>query len=58
MFDWLRRIDDAAFSPPHRFETILAFVALQFGLSPENESETHVAPDASPERVQPSADRP
>ena len=32
MLDWLRRIDDAIFSPPHRFE-ILAFVVLRLGLT-------------------------
>ena len=33
MLDWLRRIDDVIFAPPHRFETILAFVVLRLGLA-------------------------
>lgn len=32
MFDWLCRIDDSVFSPPHRFETILTFAVVRLGL--------------------------
>ena len=39
MLNWLRRIDDVVFAPPHKFETILAFVALRLGLAFEDESE-------------------
>jgi len=37
MLDWLRGIDDSVFSPPHRFETILAFVVVRLGLVFEHE---------------------
>lgn len=39
MLNWLNIIDDVLFSPPHRFETILAFVVLRLGLISEYESE-------------------
>ncbi len=39
MFDWLRRLDDAIFSPPHKFETILALVVSQLGLVFEDGSD-------------------
>jgi len=32
MLDWLDRIDDSVFSPPHRFEAILAFTVVRLGL--------------------------
>ena len=40
MLDWLRRIDDAVFGPPHRFETVLAFVVLRLGLAFEEAGES------------------
>ena len=30
--NWLRRLDDALFSPPHTFQTILAFVTVRLSL--------------------------
>lgn len=33
MFRWLRRIDEALFSPPHRFEEVLALVAPSLNVS-------------------------
>lgn len=39
MLNWLRRIDDAVFSPPHKFQTILSFVVLRLGLVFEQESD-------------------
>jgi HEAT repeat protein len=30
--NWLRKLDDALFSPPHAFQTILAFVAVRLSL--------------------------
>jgi len=39
MLNWLRRIDDTIFAPPHKFETILAFVVLRLGLVLEDESD-------------------
>lgn len=32
MREWLRKIDDRLFSPPHRFETIFAFITVRLPL--------------------------
>ena len=32
MLNWLRRLDDAVFSPPHRFEMILRLVVSELRL--------------------------
>lgn len=32
MMNWLRRIDEAVFSPPHLFQTALAFVTVRLSL--------------------------
>ena len=39
MLKWLRTIDDAVFSPPHKFETVLGFGVSRLGLAFERESE-------------------
>jgi hypothetical protein len=56
MLDWLRRIDDVIFAPPHRFETILAFVVLRLGLAFEPEADEGVGKASSAE--QPRTQRP
>jgi hypothetical protein len=35
MWHFFRRLDEVLFSPPHCFETILAFVVLELGLTIE-----------------------
>jgi len=32
MIDWLRKLDNRLFSPPHTFQTVLAFVTIRLGL--------------------------
>jgi hypothetical protein len=44
MIDWLRSIDDALFSPPHKFQTILALVVAQLGLDFEQEAGEQTQP--------------
>jgi hypothetical protein len=47
MGNWLHRIDEAIFSPPHTFETILALVAVRLGLVFEEESDETTKPAPS-----------
>jgi hypothetical protein len=58
MWNWLRRIDDSIFSPPHKFETILALVALKLGLDFEDESHEPGKQDAPSEQTPPQAHQP
>jgi len=48
MIAWLRSIDERLFSPPHKFNTILAIIALQLGLTFEEESGDQLEHDAEP----------
>ena len=58
MFNWLRRIDEAVFSPPHKFETILAFVVLRLGCTFEDEPGERASRDAPSEKKQPNVGHP
>jgi hypothetical protein len=58
MFSWLRRIDDAVLSPPHRFETVLAFVVSRMEASFEDESGKNAKQDAPSGQTPSSADHP
>lgn len=40
MFDLLRKLDDAVFSPPHRFEDVLLWVAATLGVDLSGDSTT------------------
>jgi hypothetical protein len=57
MFNWLRRIDDAVFAPPHRFETILAFVVLRLGLVFESDRDESTEPETKSQPPQPRSHR-
>ncbi len=58
MFNWLRRIDDALFSPPHKFEAVLALVMLRLGCTLDGESGERVERNESSQETEPGADRP
>lgn len=36
---WLRKLDDRLFSPPHTFQTVLAFVVVRLGLEFDSAAE-------------------
>ena len=55
---WLRKIDDAIFSPPHRFETILAFVVLRLGLVFEQDSDQRPGQEIRSDQPHPKSQRP
>jgi hypothetical protein len=55
MFKWLRKIDEIIFSPPHRFEAILAFVVLRLGCDFEDEAGEHLEQNALSEQTRPNA---
>lgn len=38
--DWLRKLDNKLFSPPHTFQTILAFVAVRLSLCFDAETDS------------------
>jgi hypothetical protein len=50
MLKWLRRLEDLLFSPPHRFDTILAFVVVRLGLVFEGDDHRTDAEDPSMSR--------
>ena len=58
MSNWLRRIDDALFSPPHKFETVLALVMLRLGCTLDDESAERVEQNESSQQTEPGADLP
>ena len=58
MFNWLRRMDNALFSPPHQFQSILAFVVLRLGCTFEDESSESTEQNAPSERTQPNVNHP
>jgi len=38
MMDWLRKLDNRLFSPPHTFQTVLAFVTVRLCLVFESQT--------------------
>ena len=54
MLNWLKKIDDWLFSPPHKFQTILAYVVicLSDDVEPEEQEtkEPHPQPDQETEK--------
>ena len=57
MLNWLRRIDDAIFSPPHKFEIILPLVASRLGSDYGDDSDEHAEQGPLPE-AEPDHDYP
>ena len=45
MKDWLQQMDSSLFSPPHTFQTVLAFVAGYLGLAADDGAEAAKAPE-------------
>ena len=39
MMDWMRKLDDRLFSPPHTFQTVLAFIVVRLSLVFDEETE-------------------
>lgn len=50
MMDWLRNLDHKLFSPPHTFQTILAFVTVRLSLGFDRDSVS--AKQAAPEMAE------
>jgi hypothetical protein len=58
MFNWLRKIDDVVLGPPHKFETILAFVVVRLRLVFEEEADQGVHQEDLSKQPQPISHRP